>query len=150
MTDSLLTVVGSVTRAYTLAVLSGTRLPITAYRIAKLAGLSAPNVYVELRRLASAGVVERRAGGWLLTDERARAFCEGRGPLFERVLSLEAKGRWGRENRGRLSRLRSEPLPRGVAWTGPEPRIMRQFSRSPTKNRLLRAAGLRVSRHKGR
>jgi DNA-binding transcriptional ArsR family regulator len=150
MTDSLVAVVGSVTRAYSLAVLAGTRQPVTAYRIAKLANLSAPNVYVELRKLASAGVVELRDGGWVLADERVRAFCEGRGPLFERVLSLEAKRRWVRENRGRLSRLRGEPLPRGAAWTGPQPKLMRQFSRSTTKNRLLRDAGLRVSRRKGR
>jgi DNA-binding transcriptional ArsR family regulator len=150
MTDSLLAVVGSVTRAYSLAVLSGTRQPMTAYRIAKLANLSAPNVYLELRKLAGAGVVERRDGGWVLADERVRAFCEGRGPLFESVLSLEAKRRWARENRRRLSRLRSEPPSGAVAWTGPQPKLMRQFSRSTTKNGLLRAAGLKASKHKRR
>jgi len=150
MVDSLLSVIRSVTRAYTLAVLAGSRVPMTAYRIASLAELSPPNVYVELRRLAKAGVVEERERGWLLVDERVRAFCEGQGPLFSRRYTLEAKRRWSRENRARIAELKSRPLPRTEEWKGRPPRLMREFSRSPTKNRLLRAAGLRESRHKSR
>jgi DNA-binding transcriptional ArsR family regulator len=150
MADSLVAVIGSATRAYTLAILAGSRLPLTAYRIAKLAGLSPPNVYVELRKLARANIVTKGSAGWTLTDERVRTFCEGKGPLFERRLSLEEKRRWSRENRRTYSRLRRMPIPIGEGWTGPEPKLMREFSRSRTKNELLRAAGLRASEHKKR
>jgi DNA-binding transcriptional ArsR family regulator len=150
MPDNLVAVIGSATRAYTLAVLAGSRLPLTAYRIAKLADLSPPNVYVELRRLAGSGIVEARDGGWVLLDDRVRAFCERRGPLFERRFTLEAKREWARRNRGRISTALRKPIPRGVPGKGPETPLMREFSRSPRKNALLRAAGLKVSRHKGR
>ncbi len=147
MPDTLVSVIGSVTRAYTLAILSGTRVPTTAYRISALANLSPPNVYVELRRLAQAGVVEKRGKGWVLVDDRVRTFCEGRGPLFERRLSLETKREWSRENRYLIAKLKKRPIPSGEEPSGPEPRLMREFSRSTTKNRLLKAAGLKESRH---
>jgi DNA-binding transcriptional ArsR family regulator len=150
MTDPLVPVIGSRTRAYALAVLAGTRLPLTAYRVAKLADLSPPNVYLELRRLGSAGVVERTEGGWTLVDERVRAFCEGQGPLFEKRFSIESKEKWTAMNRDRIARLRRWPAPKGGKWSGPVPKLMREFNRSPTKNELLKAAGLRTSRHKGR
>jgi len=150
MPSPLVSVIGSVTRAYTLAVLAGTRVPQTAYRIAKLADLSPPNVYVELRKLARSGIVEAREGGWVLLDERTRAFCEGRGPLFERRLSIEAKRKWVGQNRRRISRMLKLPLPRGEPRRGPGPRLMGEFRPSRSKNELLRAAGLRPSRHKGR
>ncbi len=150
MTESLLSVIGSVTRAYSLAILAGTRVPLTAYRIAKLADLSPPNVYLELRKLARAGVIERREGGWILVDERVRGFCEGQGPLFERRFSVESKRKWTTQNRERIARLRRQPIPKGDDWRGPQPKLMREFRRSPTKNALLEAAGLKTSQHKGR
>lgn len=150
MSDSLVSVVGSRTRAYSLAVLAGTRVPQTAYRIAKLANLSAPNVYVELRRLARTGVVEKVDGGWVLVDERTRAFCEGRGPLFENWFTLEAKKEWLRRNRRTIAPVRELPIPAPELPGGRLPRVLRGFSQSRTKNELLRAAGLRASRHKGR
>ena len=88
MDDPLVAVMGSVTRARTLAILAGTRVPQTAYRVAKLGSLSAPNVYIELRRLEKAGIVGRQPYGWILTDERVRRFCEGLGPLFRNQFSL--------------------------------------------------------------
>ncbi len=150
MTEPLVAVMGSVTRAYSLAILAGSRVPMTAYRIAQLGELSPPNVYLELRRLARDGVVAKRPGGWVLLDERVRAFCEGRGPLFERRFSLEAKRKWYRENRSRIRTLRAQPIPERRARRGAEPRRMREFRRSRTKDALLRAAGLKVSRHNGR
>lgn len=150
MPDSLVAVMGSVTRAYTLAILAGSRVPRTAYRIARLADLSPPNVYMELRRLASAAVVEKVEGGWVLVDDRVRAFCEGRGPLFERSLSLEQKRGWRRENRFRISQMLKQPVPQIQAKRGPEPKILREVGRSLTKNKALRAAGLTESRHRGR
>ena len=150
MTNSLVSVIGSVTRAYSLAVLAGTRVPLTAYRIAKLADLSPPNVYLELRKLARAGVIARSEGGWTLVDERVRAFCEGQGPLFEKRFSIESKRDWTRKNRDRIARLRRQPIPKGREWSGPVPRLMSEFRRSPTKNALLQAAGLQASEHKGR
>ena len=150
MPDSLVTVVGSVTRAYTLSVLAGTRLPQTAYRVAKLANLSPPNVYVELRKLERSGIVIKREGGWTLVDARVRAFFEGQGPLFERTVSLERKQEWSRKNRRRIDRALGEPIPRVEVGSAREPPVLREFSRSPTKNKLLRAAGLRESAHRAR
>jgi DNA-binding transcriptional ArsR family regulator len=150
MPDPMVAVMGSVTRAYALAVLAGTRVPQTAYRVAKLADLSPPNVYVELRRLARSGIVEKRKGGWVLLDERVRTFCEGRGPLFERKLTLEAKREWSRKNRRRISELLRQPVPVWEPATGREPRLLREFSKSRAKNVLLRAADLKLSRHRAR
>jgi DNA-binding transcriptional ArsR family regulator len=150
MADLLVSVIGSVTRAYTLAVLAGTRVPQTAYRIAKLADLSPPNVYVELRKLARAGIVCRKEGGWVLEQDRVRAFCEGQGPLFERTVSLERKREWRVKNRRRISQILRQPIPEVEAKKGPEPKVLREFSRSRTKNELLRAAGLSESQHRYR
>lgn len=150
MSDSIVSVMGSVTRAYTLAILAGTRLPQTGYRIAKLASLSPPNVYVELRKLARDGIVERRKAGWVLLDERVRTFCEGQGPLFERSFSLDDKRAWVRKNRRRISRVLKLPIPSAESSRSRTPRFMDEFGRSRTKNELLRAAGLSTSRHRGR
>ncbi len=143
-----LAILGSVTRAYSLSVLAGTRVPQTAYRIAKLAGLSAPNVYLELKRLAEVGVVRRTPSGWLLEDARIRALCEGTGPLFRRRFSLDQRSRLAAGDNRPLS----PPLAGVSSDRRPnrEPRRLREFRRSPTKNLLLRAAGLRPSRHRGR
>jgi DNA-binding transcriptional ArsR family regulator len=147
MTDLLVALTGSTTRAYTLAILAGSRVPQTGYRIARLAGLSAPNVYLALRRLSEAGLVRQRVGGWVLVNEKVRSLCEGQGPLFERRFSLSEKIRAGRSQP--VTRRRAPAYPRGT----PRPsasarRLLREFSRSPTKNSLLRAAGLRESQHK--
>ena len=148
VTDSLVAVTGSVTRAYSLSVLAGTRLPQTAYRIARLAGLSPPNVYVELRRLEKAGVVSGSPAGWMLVDEKVRALCEGSGPLYRLRFALEGRGRTFpgvnsplRVRQGDLTSRKSR---------GRESRLLREFSQSPTKNPLLAAAGLRQSRHRKR
>jgi DNA-binding transcriptional ArsR family regulator len=147
MTEPLVPVIGSITRAYSLAVLAGTRVPLTAYRIAKLANLSAPNVYLELRRLASAGIVQRGESGWVLVDDRVRSFCEGQGPLFERRFSLDDKRRRNRKGGRWVPRQRRQTVPSGDQWFGAEPRLMREFTRPPTKDTLLRRTGLKPSRH---
>jgi len=146
-TGQLVAITGSVNRAYTLAILSGTRVPRTAYRIAKLAGLSPPNVYLELRRLEKRGLVQREAGGWVLISDRVRALCEGTGPLFQRKTAANPRLSPVRSGRPTAGRLR--PLPDRLATdqNGRVPRILREFSQSPTKNALLRAAGLRESEH---
>ena len=148
MKDPLVAVMRSVTRAHTLSVLAGTRVPQTAYRIAKLAGLSPPNVYVELRRLENAGVVRKDPIGWLLVNDKVRVFCEGSGPLYRRRFSPELRAKRARGGTRPLgAALRSRTVLKKVDQ---EPRVLREFSRSTTKNALLRAAGLRPSRHRGR
>ncbi len=148
MKDPLVARLRSRTRAYTLSVLAGTRVPQTADRIAKLAELSRPNVYAELRRLERTGIVSRRPSGWLLVDEKVRALCEGSGPLHQR--------RFPAQLRVQPTRVDSRPLGgeatnrSGSKKLGREPGVLREFSRSPTKDRLLLAAGLRPSRHRGR
>jgi len=147
--DPLVAVMGSVTRANTLSILAGTRIPQTAYRIAKIGGLSAPNVYLELRRLEKAGVAARRPDGWVLVNDRVRGFCEGLGPLFKNRFSLHLRGQVTRDAGGEVSATRGVviniPSPRG-----PESKLLREFSTSPTKNALLKAAGLRRSGHRRR
>ena len=147
MDEPLVVVLRSVTRAYTLSVLAGTRIPQTAYRIAKLAGLSAPNVYLELGRLEKAGVVKREPKGWLLVNEKVRAFCEGTGPLNRRRFSLQDRVRLTQGDVRPLGRAQIRPKLRDEGTPGS--RMLREFSRSKTKNALLRAAGLRTSRHAG-
>lgn len=150
MSTSLVALTGSVNRAYTLSILAGTRIPQTAYRVAKLGNLSPPNVYVELRRLAKAGIVASRRGRWVLVDERVRALFVGSGPLYDRRIRLEAKRSWYKQNRGEIQRIRSELCPERAVAAAREPRIMKEFSRSRNKNKVLRAAGLRESRHRPR
>ena len=148
MVDVLLPVIGSVTRAYTLAILAGSRLPQTAYRVAKLGNLSPPNVYLELRRLEEAGIVEQTPEGWVLTNDRVRAFCEGQGPLYARRSTIETKQEWYRRNRNRVARVLSRPIATLPVSKGRPPKVLREFRRSPMKDALLRQAGLRESRHK--
>ncbi len=148
MKEPLVVVVGSVTRAYALSVLAGSRVPQTAYRVAKLADLSPPNVYLELRRLESAGIVRRLPNGWLLVNERVRTFFEGTGPLSRRGFSPELRAKLARGDTRQLGAgSRGRP---GLTKGGGDPRVLREFSRSTTKNASLRAAGLRPSRHRAR
>ena len=145
MRDRLVTVLGSSTRAYSLAILAGTRIPLTGYRISKLAGLSPPNVYAELGRLEAAGVVRRQRGGWTLVDDKVRSLCEGAGPLFRRTFTLNLRRRPRRDDRRPLGG-GPEALSRTVKQEAVS-RLLLEFSRSPSKNTLLRAAGLKPSRH---
>jgi DNA-binding transcriptional ArsR family regulator len=64
---------GSVNRVRTLAPLANAYRPMTAYRVAQLAGVPRTKVYEELRRLLEAGVVEERrsrrgSSTWTLLD----------------------------------------------------------------------------------
>jgi len=145
MRDRLVAVLGSTTRAYSLAILAGTRIPLTAYRISKLAGLSPPNVYAELGRLEASGVVRRQREGWILVDDKVRSLCEGAGPLFQQTFTLDLRKGPGRGDK--------RPLgwgPKALFRTGEqgtESKRLLEFSQSPSKNTLLRAAGLKPSRH---
>lgn len=70
---SVAAVLGSANRARTLATLAGAYRSLTAYRVARLAGIPRTKVYNELRRLSNVGVVrERRERGgrstWILLD----------------------------------------------------------------------------------
>jgi DNA-binding transcriptional ArsR family regulator len=64
---------GSTTRVRTLAPLANAYGPMTAYRVAQLAGIPRTKVYAELRRLQEAGAVEARRSRsgrstWVLLD----------------------------------------------------------------------------------
>ncbi len=67
---------GSADRVRVLSVLANASRPPTAYRVAQVAGVEAPNVYRELKRLLQVGEV-RRAGpggiGWEVVDPHIRA-----------------------------------------------------------------------------
>jgi DNA-binding transcriptional ArsR family regulator len=64
---------GSTNRVRTLAPLANAYRPMTAYRVAQLAGIPRTKVYEELRRLLKAGVVRERrnrrgSSTWTLLD----------------------------------------------------------------------------------
>jgi DNA-binding transcriptional ArsR family regulator len=65
---------GSTNRVRTLAPLANAYRPMTAYRVAQLAGIPRTKVYEELQRLRAAGAVEARTNRkgrstWVLLDQ---------------------------------------------------------------------------------
>lgn len=73
---------GSETRALTLGVLANAELPMSGYRIAKVADLPRPKVYVELAKAIAAGSVRKGVRGYRLTDLGIRALLRPRVRLF--------------------------------------------------------------------
>lgn len=83
----LAAVFGSRDRVRTLAVLANANSSVTAYRIAKTAGIKPPNIYRELSRLAAVGEVRRVRTpegevGWELADPDLRRLLQKRWRLL--------------------------------------------------------------------
>jgi hypothetical protein len=136
------------TRVLTLAALSNAGGPLTGYRVTKLTGAQPTKVYEELRQLASSGIIkeattERGRRGWEISDPDLQSFFKRR----VRVFSAEA---WTRAVDERVRRRKAIPDPlldlsRYRANPGAVPN-RKEFERSPGKDRILAAAGLRPSR----
>jgi hypothetical protein len=137
----LVALCGSKTRAYTLAALANAYRPLTGYRVAKTGGVPIPKAHEELRRLERAGLVARRATGWVLLDSDIRAFLRKR----VQVLGWDD---WRKERKAReagrrvlLNRIRQLPVrPPPKGW---KPRKLQRFHRSSKKDEILRRLGLR-------
>jgi len=142
---------GSATRARTLVPLASAGSPLTAYRIAALAGVPRTKVYRELRRLGESGLVERvgmgrNRSGWTLVD-----------PDLRRFVSRRAQILWSGDIKANSEALRkrtqqiiaeSAKLPlEGTLLSGDlRPSTVREIARSPSKDELLASLKLRVSR----
>lgn len=70
---------GSSDRLRILAVLANANQPLTAYRIAQVAGIQPPNVYREIKRLSGLSELRKNAlptEGWELVDSQLRRFVQ--------------------------------------------------------------------------
>lgn len=73
---------GSVTRATVLGVLANAVIPMTGYRVARVAQIQPTKVYRELRRAAEAGLVENTSRGYRLLDPDVRTLLQKRVRLY--------------------------------------------------------------------
>ncbi|MGI0133218.1 MAG: hypothetical protein ACREDK_09085 [Thermoplasmata archaeon] len=144
---NLVAVFGSETRVRVLAVLANAFRPLTAYRVAKVGGVSIPKAYRELERLEKAAVVVHRKNGFVLA-ETSRAV----GDLIATKVRLSWDKDWEAEQireraemeslLARLSRIPCRRPSKGFVPKHPE-----LYRRSPTKDRILREMGLPTSIH---
>ena len=141
---------GSRTRALTLGVLANAEGPLTGYRIAKVARLPQTKVYLELRRGIRAGLVQRKARGFRLTDPDLREF-------LQKKLRLAWSDDWFVGERRRLRRAKVV-LSTPMDWFDssryrPNPRVARRYAKEierPTeKDTLALRFGGPVSRKRG-
>lgn len=139
---------GSKTRALTLATLANAGIPLTAYRIAQVAGTQVIKTVTELRRLERGGLVLRSPtdlgrSGWILADKSLADF-------FRRLVRLFWLADWNKVIDKRVrSRNRSRPVAINLARFPPNPEAVPnpgEFIRSPEKDRILARAGLPTSR----
>lgn len=141
---------GSRTRALTLGTLASAGGPLTAYRIARITGTQVIKAITELRRLERAGFVEKQRGRargtvWVISDSRLRDF------LRQRIRIVWSED-WDRSVDERIRRRSRSVLPSiDLSRFVPNPTAIpnpKEFVRSPAKDRVLAAAGLRTTRHK--
>jgi DNA-binding transcriptional ArsR family regulator len=146
----LVAVFGSATRLLALATLASSEVPLTAYRVAKTAGVPRTRVYKELRRLARAGVVEASKGGsgeevWTLLDPEVRQLLQRRARLTSGwALVASAPGLHARSARI-LAAYRRHPIDPKKLDGDYRPRRPHEFARDPEKDDILTRIGLRPS-----
>ncbi|HZY91541.1 MAG TPA: hypothetical protein VFG07_02020 [Thermoplasmata archaeon] len=140
---------GSEGRVKTLAALANADAPLTAYRVAAIAGMNPPNVYRELKRLVRYNEVARSptpqgALGWTLIDANVRALLRRR---LRIVWSEDLfRGAAERGRRATLAARRSSRVPLDLSEFGPgRPPSAAAVRRRVEKDRVLRAAGARTS-----
>ncbi len=75
---ALVRLFGSETRALSLAVLANAKRPMTAYRVAKTAGLGKIKVYQQLKALVAAGWIERGGNRYVLPAGELRSLLRTR------------------------------------------------------------------------
>jgi len=138
---------GSETRVLTLAALANSTAPLTAYRVAKIAGLRPPKVYDEIRRARASGLVTQSAGKLSLRDPDLRSLLRKRVRLFGWDDWRSGKDRWEPIRKTIANRLRTMSPPRFRGERGWSPRHREVYHRDPRKNESLREMGLRKSSH---
>ena len=141
-------VFGSADRVRVLAVLANASRPPTAYRVARVAGVAAPNVYRELKRLLQVGEV-RRAGpsraGWELVDPDIGAALRRRCQVsWSADLLLDLQGRGARAAEVILQNA-ADPLDLSKFTPGRRP-TRAEVRRRAEKNQALSREGGRASR----
>jgi hypothetical protein len=148
----LVALFGSATRVRTLASLAGAPGPLTAYRVAQIAGVQRTKVYAELRRLAAAGMVQQRPSGagrseWNLINPDVRSLLRRRARVV-RSEDLEAEaGELARSARRILAKYARDPINAGLLGDRSRVRNPKDFERPIEKDRILASLGLRVSGH---
>jgi DNA-binding transcriptional ArsR family regulator len=138
---------GSETRVLTLAALANSPVPLTAYRVAKIAGLRPPKAYEELRRAKASGLVGAVGGRYTLRDTDIRDLLRRRVRLFALGDWLREKDHRERTRKSSADRLRTIPPPRFSREPRWSPRVPELYRRDPEKDRTLKQMGLRVSSH---
>jgi DNA-binding transcriptional ArsR family regulator len=145
--EALVAAFGSETRVLTLAALASSTVPLTAYRVAKIAGLRPPKVYEEIRRARAHGLVEEAGGKISLVDADLRQLLRRRVRLFGLDDWLAEKDRREPARKTTAARLRTMPTPRFPRERDWSPRRPAIYRRDRRKNATLREMGLRASSH---
>lgn len=129
----LISFAGSRVRALALGVLANAQMPMSGYRVAKVAGLSEIKVYEALRRAQRVGLVKQSSEGFQLVDLPLKSY-----------LRSQVRLHWS-EERFRPSnrlKLRARPLA-GPEWFDPgryrpnpkvAERYRREFVRPPERD----------------
>lgn len=141
---------GGTVRASTIAVLCSSEVPLTAYAVAQIGGLSIPKTYGELRRLSEAGIVIAGTGPggrrqYEVTDPDLRRLFERRAPILSWSEWVRQDTRRRSSARMHLSASKRIDLRRFPAARGTLPNAS-EFERPVEKDRDLRRGGARLSR----
>lgn len=149
--------VGSQNRLLTMAVLANAQKPLTGYRVAVIADLPREKVYPELRRSVDSGVIAKDARGYRMLDEDLRSLLRKRVRLSWDEDWDEARKRLDASSGAEMSAILAS-LPTDSKFlrpTGWKPsraarRSIKEMTRDPRKDALLRSMGLRTSERRDR
>ena len=138
---------GSGTRVAALGVLANSDRPLTAYRVSKLSGVQPIKVYQALARASKAGLVQRTARGYRLTDPDIRDLLRKR----VRVYWSES---WYDQERARAERAEQIQGPR-LRWFDPKRyrpnrSVAQRYSREVRRPKEKDAGGPRATGAKSR
>ena len=145
---ALVAFTGSETRVLVLAPAANSPAPLSAYKIAVMAGLPRTKVYRELRRLESTGIVARSKSQegtalWWVIDEDIRQLLRRRARIgLSDDLSQSAEGLELR-TRKVLEFARRNPISADLLAKPASPRFPEEFRRIRQKDEILGRLGLR-------
>ncbi len=139
---------GSRTRVLTLAPIANSRTPLTAYRIARTAGLQRIKVYSELRRLSKVGIVcelrdDRGCSVWEICDPDLRRILIHRVRLTDVSVLRADRARLARSTKQFMAAYRRNPIEPERLEDRSAVRNKRDFARSPQKDAILVRLGLK-------
>jgi hypothetical protein len=157
LSPELVSLFGSRTRLLAMAVLSNAGRPFTGHRVALVPNLPREKVYPELRKAAATGLVTKTAQGFRMADPDVRALLSKRVRLSWEDDWDNARAGLGErtteELAGILASLPSDPgFLRSNGWkpTRSARDTIKEMTRPPEKDRLLRERGLRTSEREDR